>query len=100
MATKARDELVGKRFLVVSQPEAPEGSGPSQAPPSTTSARRSGGDGEKNRLKLSQIANWHWRGGVVRCASHAKDAEHEIQVQHHDKSSILFVPDVFLARYS
>lgn len=51
---KGRDELVGKRFLLVS----------------STSAK----------LKLSRISDWNWKAGVIRCASHIDIKDPELQV--------------------
>ena len=50
---QGRQELVGKRFLLVSS---------------------------NSKLKLSRISEWNWRAGVIRCASHLDLNEPELQV--------------------
>ena len=51
---QGRDELVGKRFLLV---------------PASNS-----------KLKLSRISEWNWKAGVIRCASHTDIKDSELQV--------------------
>ena len=48
-----REELVGKRFLLVSS---------------------------NSKLKLSRISDWNWKAGVIRCASHVEIKDPELQV--------------------
>jgi hypothetical protein len=50
-----REELVGKRFLLVSTPTSP-------------------------KPKLSRISDWQWKAGVIRCASHLDLKDPELQV--------------------
>ena len=50
-----REELVGKRFLLVSSPN--------------------------SKPKLSRISDWNWKAGIIRCASHVEIKEPELQVQ-------------------
>ena len=50
---QGRQELVGKRFLLVSS---------------------------NSKLKLSRISEWNWRAGVIRCASHLDLNEPELQI--------------------
>lgn len=65
MATKVREELVGKRFLCVCAGDVGGASG-------TPVADR--------KLKLSRIADWHWKGGVIRSASSVNDQDTDLQV--------------------
>ncbi len=53
---EVREELVGKRFLLVA--------GPTNSKP-----------------KLSRIGDWQWKAGVIRCASHNDNSDPELQVQ-------------------
>ena len=48
-----REELVGKRFLLVSS---------------------------NGKLKLSRISEWNWKAGVIRSASHVDIKDPELQV--------------------
>ena len=52
----SRAELVGKRFLCVCT-------------------------GQGNKLKLSQIADWPWKSGLIRCATHLDPKDPDLQVQ-------------------
>ena len=52
---QGREELVGKRFLVVSQ--------------------------TSPKPKLSRIGDWHWKAGVIRCTSHVDIKDPELQVR-------------------
>ena len=52
---QAREELVGKRFLVVNQ--------------------------TSPKPKLSRIGDWHWKAGVIRCSSHVDIKDPELQVR-------------------
>ena len=65
MATKVREELVGKRFLCVCARDVGGASG-------TPVADR--------KLKLSRISDWHWKGGVIRSASSVNDQDTDLQV--------------------
>ena len=49
-----REELVGKRFLLVQ-------GGP--------------------KPKVNRVADWSWKAGVIRCASHINHKDPELQVQ-------------------
>ena len=49
-----REELVGKRFLLVSS---------------------------NGKLKLSRISEWNWKAGVIRSASHVDIKDPELQVR-------------------
>lgn len=55
-----REELVGKRFLLVAA--------------STKSS--------KSPPKLSRISEWNWKAGVIRCASHVDSRDPELQVRY------------------
>ena len=55
---QGREELVGKRFLVVNQ--------------------------TSPKPKLSRIGDWHWKAGVIRCSSHVDIKDPELQVRKHD----------------
>ena len=52
---QGREELVGKRFLVVNQ--------------------------TSPKPKLSRIGDWHWKAGVIRCSSHVDIKDPELQVR-------------------
>ena len=54
---QGREDLVGKRFLLVNSV--------SRGSP---------------KPKLSRISEWHWKAGVIRCASHVDVKEPELQV--------------------
>ena len=49
-----REELVGKRFLLVSS---------------------------NGKLKLSRISEWNWKAGIIRSASHVDTKDPELQVR-------------------
>ncbi|KYQ51429.1 hypothetical protein ALC60_09427 [Trachymyrmex zeteki] len=53
MAYKFREEIVGKRFLSVS---------------------------DFTKLKVNKISEWGWRAGVIRAASHRDNGCHDLQV--------------------
>ena len=55
---QGREELVGKRFLVVNQ--------------------------TSPKPKLSRIGDWHWKAGVIRCSSHVDIKDPELQVRKHE----------------
>ena len=55
-----REELVGKRFLLVSS---------------------SGGKSPKSPPKLSRISEWNWKAGIIRCASHVDSRDSDLQVR-------------------
>ena len=50
-----RDELVGKRFLLV--------------------------ENSNSKLKLSRITEWNWKAGIIRCSSHLDNKDPELQVR-------------------
>uniref|UniRef100_A0ABD2WUE2 JmjC domain-containing histone demethylation protein 2C n=1 Tax=Trichogramma kaykai TaxID=54128 RepID=A0ABD2WUE2_9HYME len=52
-----REELVGKRFLSVNNP-----------------------DDDKPKLKVSEIEKWDWRAGVIRATTHRENNNEELQV--------------------
>jgi len=54
-----REELVGKRFLLVAS---------------------SSGKSSKSPPKLSRISEWNWKAGVIRCASHVDSRDPELQI--------------------
>lgn len=56
MACKAREEIVGKRFLSVAS--------------------------GFSKLKLGKIAEWGWRAGVIRAATHKDNFHKELQVKN------------------
>ena len=56
-----REELVGKRFLLVAS---------------------SSGKSSKSPPKLSRISEWNWKAGVIRCASHVDSRDPELQVRY------------------
>ena len=60
---QGREELVGKRFLVVNQ--------------------------TSPKPKLSRIGDWHWKAGVIRCSSHVDIKDPELQVRKHDDLRVL-----------
>ena len=49
-----REELVGKRFLCVCT---------------------------GSKLKISKVAEWPWKSGLIRCASHLDPKDPDLQVQ-------------------
>ncbi|KAL7295661.1 hypothetical protein TKK_0011017 [Trichogramma kaykai] len=51
-----REELVGKRFLSVNNP-----------------------DDDKPKLKVSEIEKWDWRAGVIRATTHRENNNEELQ---------------------
>ena len=53
MAYKFREELVGKRFLSVS---------------------------DLNKLKVTGVSEWGWRPGVIRASSHKDNKNQDLQV--------------------
>ena len=55
-----REELVGKRFLLVA----------------------ASGKSSKSPPKLSRISEWNWKAGVIRCASHVDSRDPELQVRY------------------
>ena len=55
-----REELVGKRFLLVA----------------------ASGKSSKSPPKLSRISEWNWKAGVIRCASHVDTRDPELQVRY------------------
>ena len=56
-----REELVGKRFLLVAA---------------------ASGKSSKSPPKLSRISEWNWKAGVIRCASHVDTRDPELQVRY------------------
>ena len=94
---KVREELVGKRFLAVGGDcgHGSDSEGSSNPPKSGSSAGGSDrGSPEKRggspKLKLSGMRDWHWKAGIIRAASSAKDSDPEIQVRRRNSFIICF----------
>merc|ERR1712113_844998 len=68
-----REELVGKRFLLVSS---------------------SGGKSPKSPPKLSRISEWNWKAGIIRCAIHVDSRDSDLQVRTSKKKQKNFFPVV------
>jgi hypothetical protein len=58
---RTRDDLVGKRFLLAAQPGGPAGGA---------------------KQKASRAADWPWKAGLIRCASHLDATDPDLQVGH------------------
>ena len=90
---RVREELVGKRFLAVGGDcgNGSDSEGPANPPKSGASG--SGSSPEKRggspKLKLSGMRDWHWKAGIIRAASSAKDSDPEIQVRRAFKPFML-----------
>ena len=71
---QGREELVGKRFLVVNQ--------------------------TSPKPKLSRIGDWHWKAGVIRCSSHVDIKDPELQVRkHYDDIRVMLFMKVIYSKY-
>ena len=57
-----REELVGKRFLLVQGPGA--------------------------KPKINRVADWSWKAGVIRCASHSDQTDQDLQVRQPSFDSV------------
>ena len=80
--SSVRPELVGKRFLYVpceGQYSNNNNSSNNNVAVAAACTSRKTAAPEK-KLKLSRIADWNWMGGVIRCASSAKDSDRDLQV--------------------
>ena len=62
-----REELVGKRFLLVQ-------GGP--------------------KPKITRVQEWSWKAGIIRCASHVDCNDHDLQVQMNLNEILFMVSDI------
>ena len=62
-----REELVGKRFLLVQ-------GGP--------------------KPKITRVQEWSWKAGIIRCAAHVDCNDHDLQVQMNLNKILFMVSDI------